>query len=69
MPRKPAAPRGSNAAEAKSDAEKARPNMEQFISEVRQRAYEIYLKRGHLPGAAISDWVQAEKEVKAKYGI
>ena len=42
---------------------------EQFTSLVRQRAYEIYKKRGGSPGSDISDWVQAEKELKSQYNV
>ena len=34
---------------------------------IRFRAYEIYLSRGGEPGHEIEDWLQAEKELKAKY--
>jgi hypothetical protein len=40
----------------------------QFIipeSDLRHRAYEIYLKRGPKPGTEIGDWLQAERELKA----
>ena len=29
---------------------------------VRLRAYELYLKRGAIPGDEVSDWLQAEQE-------
>jgi hypothetical protein len=35
-------------------------------SDLRHRAYEIYLKRGLNPGNEIGDWLQAERELKAK---
>jgi hypothetical protein len=31
--------------------------------EVRQRAYELYLQRGAIPGDEVSDWLQAEREL------
>jgi hypothetical protein len=31
-------------------------------SEIRRRAYEIYLERGCLPGQELEDWLQAEYE-------
>jgi hypothetical protein len=31
--------------------------------QIRQRAYEIYLQRGELPGFEMEDWLQAESEV------
>jgi Protein of unknown function (DUF2934) len=33
--------------------------------EIRQRAYEIYLKRGGQPGSELEDWLQAEGELIA----
>lgn len=35
-------------------------------SEIRQRAYEIYLSRGDAPGNAELDWLQAETELRAR---
>jgi hypothetical protein len=31
--------------------------------EIRDRAYEIYLKRGAEPGYELEDWLQAEREL------
>jgi hypothetical protein len=36
------------------------PMLEQAI---RQRAYELYIKRGMAPGHALDDWLQAEAEL------
>jgi hypothetical protein len=33
--------------------------------EIRRRAYEIYLKRGPLPGQELEDWLQAEREIES----
>jgi Protein of unknown function (DUF2934) len=33
-------------------------------SEIRRRAYEIYLERGGLPGRELEDWLQAEYEIQ-----
>jgi hypothetical protein len=33
-------------------------------SEIRRRAYEIYLERGGLPGRELEDWLQAEYELR-----
>ncbi|MGO8792971.1 MAG: DUF2934 domain-containing protein [Terriglobia bacterium] len=33
--------------------------------DLRNRAYEIYLKRGPNAGDEIGDWLQAEREIKA----
>ena len=42
---------------------------EDFVSKVRQRAQEIWLARGNSHGDQLSDWLQAEHEMKAKYRI
>jgi hypothetical protein len=36
------------------------PILEQAI---RQRAYELYVERGMVPGHALDDWLQAEAEL------
>ncbi len=36
-------------------------------SQIRQRAYEIYEERGRIPGHEEEDWIQAEREVHARY--
>jgi hypothetical protein len=33
-------------------------------SEIKRRAYEIYLERGGLPGRELEDWLQAEYELQ-----
>jgi len=38
-----------------------------FVSEVRERAYEMYMERGQNHGNDLNDWLKAEKEVKNKY--
>ena len=47
------------------------PRLEQFKAEIQKRAREIFLKRQETkePGDALSDWLKAEKEIKAKYRI
>ena len=48
-----------------------KPSLEAFQEEVRKSAEEIYKKRtaDNNPGDELSDWLQAEKEIKKKYGI
>jgi len=48
-----------------------KPSLEVFQNEIRKFAEEIYRKRvaGKKPGDALSDWLEAEKEVKKKYGL
>jgi hypothetical protein len=31
---------------------------------IRQRAYELYLRRGNRPGSEIDDWLQAEEQIR-----
>ena len=42
-----------------ADAKKGLPNVDQ----IRIRAFQIYVKRGNGPGDALSDWLQAEREI------
>jgi hypothetical protein len=42
---------------------------EHLVKLVEARAHDIFLQRGNKPGRALGDWLQAEKEVKTKYGI
>jgi len=35
--------------------------------EIRRRAYELYMQRGCTPGQDHSDWVEAEREIMARY--
>jgi hypothetical protein len=37
--------------------------------EIRALAAEIFRKRGNKPGDSLSDWLEAEKQVKRKYGL
>lgn len=42
---------------------------EQLVEEIRERAKQIFMERGDTPGDALSDWLQAEKEIKKKYNL
>ena len=33
--------------------------------QIAERAYQIYLKRGFGPGNAVTDWLEAERQLKA----
>jgi len=50
---------------------KTNVNLNQFLNEVEKRAYEIYENRikNNIAGSDFTDWLQAEKEIKAKYKI
>jgi hypothetical protein len=47
------------------------PSLKQFKAVIEAQAKEIYLKRqeSKTEGDALSDWLQAEKIIKEKYGI
>jgi Protein of unknown function (DUF2934) len=47
-----------------SHAEDNSANQTPSHEEIRQRAYEIYLERGSLPGKELDDWLQAERELE-----
>jgi len=49
----------------------AKPDLKAFQEEVRQKAEEAYKKRtaANKPGDSTSDWLEAEKQVKKKYGM
>jgi hypothetical protein len=34
--------------------------------QIRQRAYEIFLARGAVPGDDVQDWLRAERELQAR---
>jgi len=50
---------------------KKKPSLEAFQGEIRKLAGEIYKKRiaANKPGDALSDWLQAEKDIKKKYEL
>jgi len=39
-----------------------------FLEEIAQRAFEIHLERGGIHGRDLDDWLQAERELREKYG-
>jgi hypothetical protein len=46
-------------------AENSSANHAPSQEEITRRAYEIYLERGGLPGRALQDWLQAEREFES----
>jgi len=50
---------------------KKKPTLEKLQEEIRLKAGELFKKRvaDKKPGDELSDWLQAEKEIKKKYGI
>ena len=57
--------------EKKPKQKSTKPTLEALQGEITQTAESIYQKRTatHKPGDSLSDWLQAEKEVKKKYGL
>jgi hypothetical protein len=49
----------------------AKPDLKKFLDEVENKAYELYQKRikSGVSGDDISDWFQAEKEIKEHYKL
>ncbi len=49
----------------------AKSDLSKFLSEVQQKAYEIYIARQKTgqSGNEMSDWLKAEKEIKSRYKI
>ena len=54
-----------------SREENTKPDLKDFLEEVEKKAYELYQKRikSGVAGDDISDWFQAEKEIKEKYKL
>jgi uncharacterized membrane-anchored protein len=53
-------------------AKKAKkPDLKEFLEEVRQKAYELYQDRlrSGIAGDEIADWFEAEKTIKEKYKL
>ena len=61
--------RSSKKKTPKPSAQPARPPVaparrEPTAEEIRQRAYDIYIRRGGAPGRAVDDWIAAERELR-----
>ncbi|MBP1711620.1 MAG: hypothetical protein H6Q49_1822 [Deltaproteobacteria bacterium] len=72
MPVKKESTRKSTAKKAVTAVKKTkRPNLQEFLDSVEKRAYELYQERiiSGAPGDDISDWFQAEKEMKTIYKL
>lgn len=42
---------------------------EKLQEEIRQVAYELYIKSGCIPGRDLDNWLEAERIVMVKYGL
>jgi hypothetical protein len=72
MPAKKESTRKSTAKKTVTAVKKTKkPDLREFLDRVETRAYELYQERiiSGAPGDDISDWFQAEKEVKKIYKL
>jgi hypothetical protein len=51
-----------------SDNAERRRRSSPSLGEIRHRAFEIYMERRGIHGCELDDWLQAEHELKEKYG-
>lgn len=58
-------------AKKKPDTPKSEPDLTKFLHEIEFRAFELYLERlrNNREGTPLSDWLEAEAEIKRTYGI
>lgn len=52
--------------DAAADAPVQVPGYEPHEEDIRQRAYERYVERGRTHGQDVTDWLDAERELRAK---
>lgn len=62
---KPAAAKKPVAAKPAAPAKKSTAKKTVTTAQIAARAYEIFLSRGGQPGNEVSDWLQAEQELKS----
>ncbi|PIQ87006.1 MAG: hypothetical protein COV74_02355 [Candidatus Omnitrophica bacterium CG11_big_fil_rev_8_21_14_0_20_45_26] len=65
---KTAEPAKKNRQAKKSNASKG-PNSEELLQEIQTEAYFRFLNRGAQHGFDQEDWIEAEKEVRARYQV
>lgn len=61
--------RNSGATVTVNDKRTRKITPEKLVEEIKQRAYEMHVARGGIPGFDLDDWFIAEREIKAKYRI
>ncbi len=63
--------KGTRKINTPAQAEKSKKNISDpsVQEEIRRLAAEVFKKRGNKPGDSLSDWLEAEKQIKKKYGI
>lgn len=71
MPAKKSTPAASTEKKTTTRGSKKKPTLQELQQEIEKRAYEISIERRAQGkhGDELSDWLQAEAEVKAKYGL
>ena len=69
MPRIKKTTRKTPRAKKATQKTKKKIDPQKIREEIRKRAYEIFLERGEKEGDKLSDWLQAEREIKKKYKI
>ena len=54
-----------------SNKPQRKPTLDTYQNEIRKRAEELFKNRSEYnnPGDTLSDWLQAEKDIKKKYGL
>ena len=45
------------------------PTVEKMSELIRERAYQLFEERGRQSGHELDDWLQAEQEIRKRYGI
>jgi hypothetical protein len=66
---KPTQTRHPAEAKARDAAQHPQPAAEVIIPReeaIRERAYQIFLARGGVPGSALQDWLRAEQELRSQ---
>jgi hypothetical protein len=71
MPVKKSTTAASTEKKTTTRGSKKKPTLQELQQEIEKRAYEISIERRAQGkhGDELSDWLQAEAEVKAKYGL
>jgi Protein of unknown function (DUF2934) len=60
-------PEATSVPSVRKNVASAAPTPIDLEVQIRQRAYEIYVERGRVPGREQEDWAQAEREVHARH--
>ena len=54
----------TSTAATRSPQQAASPDLRSDREQIAQRAYYLYLDRGHADGSALDDWLRAEREIR-----